>query len=79
MRHGYCAIHQCDVIIDFNDYRQNRTMWLAANGKNKIGPMPPHWNKVASLQRWLPHYDDGILQMDMDSTWIDFNQSVYSI
>lgn len=78
VREGYCAIHQCDVIIDFNDYTKNRTMWLSDSGKHKIGQMPPHWNKVAALRRWLPHYD-GILQMDMDSTWISFNHSVYDL
>lgn len=78
VREGYCAIHLCDVIIDFNRYNENRTMWLSDSGKHKIGTMPPHWNKVAALQRWFPHYD-GILLMDMDSTWISFNHSVYDL
>lgn len=78
VREGYCAIHGCDVIVDFNDYHKTRSMWLSDYGKHKVGQMPPHWNKVAALQRWLPHYD-GILQMDMDSTWISFNDSVYDL
>ena len=80
VRDGYCAIHGCDVIVDFNDYHKNRSisMWLSDFGKHKVGQMPPHWNKVAALQRWLPHYD-GILQMDMDSTWVLFNESVYDL
>lgn len=78
VRHGYCAIHGCDVIVDYNDYTKNRTMWLSDHGKHKVGPMPPHWNKVASLQRWLPHFD-AILQMDMDTVWVDFNTSVYEL
>ena len=78
VREGYCAIYFCDVIIDFNKYNENRTMWLSDSGKHKVGPMPPHWNKVAALQRWFPHYD-GILLMDMDSTWISFNHSIYDL
>jgi hypothetical protein len=77
-RHGLCAMYGCDVIIDYNDYTKNRTMWLSDHGKHKVGPMPPHWNKVAALQRWLPHFD-GILQMDMDTIWVDFNTSVYDL
>lgn len=78
MREGYCAMYGCDVVIDYNDYRGNRTMWLSDHGKHKVGRMPPHWNKVAALQRWLPHFD-AILQLDMDTTWVDFNTNVYDL
>lgn len=78
MRQGYCAMHGCDVIIDYNNYSKNRTMWLSDHGKHKVGQMPPHWNKVAALKRWLPHFD-GIVQMDMDTTWVDFNTSIYDL
>lgn len=78
VREGYCAIYGCDVIIDYNDYARNRTMWLSNHGTHKIGAMPPHWNKVAALQRWLPHFD-AVVQMDMDQTWVDFNTSVYDL
>jgi hypothetical protein len=64
----------------------HRLQWLhpkphnvvSDSGKHKVGQMPPHWNKVAALRRWLQHYD-GILQMDMDATWISFNHSVYDL
>ena len=57
LREGYCAIYNCDVIIDFNAYNENETMWLSDHGKHKVGKMPPHWNKVAAIRRWLPHFD----------------------
>ena len=57
VREGYCAIYNCDVIIDFNAYNTNQTMWLSDHGKHKVGPMPPHWNKVAAIRRWLPLFD----------------------
>ena len=78
MREGYCAMYGCDVIIDYNDYSSNRSMWLSNHGKHKVGQMPPHWNKVAALQRWLPHFD-AILQLDMDTTWVDFGTNVYDL
>ena len=40
--------------------------------------MPPHWKKVAALRRWLPHFD-AVLQMDMDTVWVDFDASVYDL
>jgi len=78
LREGYCAIYQCDSIIDFNHYNRNKTMWLSKRGGHEVGPIPPHWNKVSALKRWLPHYD-GILLMDMDTTWVDFNSSIYDL
>ena len=78
LRHGYCSMHSCDVIIDYNQYHQHRTMWLSDHGKYKVGPMPPHWSKVAALKRWLPHFD-AVLPIDMDPTWVDFNISVYDL
>lgn len=78
LRQGYCKIFGCDVIIDYNQYNRNRSMWLSDYGKSKVGQMPPHWNKVAALQRWLPHFD-AILLMDMDTIWVDFSSSVYNL
>ncbi|KAL7530109.1 hypothetical protein ACHAWF_003245 [Thalassiosira exigua] len=78
LREAYCAIHSCDIIIDYNNYHKHRTMWLSDHGKHKRGGMPPHWNKVAAIQRWLPHFD-GVLLMDMDTVWVDFNTSVYDL
>ena len=69
LREGYCAIYGCDVIIDYNNYNANQTMWLSDYGKHKVGPMPPHWNKVAAIQRWLPHFD-AVVWMDMDIVWL---------
>ena len=78
VREALCAIYKCDVIMDYNDYHANKTMWLSDHGKYKVGQMPPHWNKVAALKRWLPHYD-GILLMDADSVWVDFGTNVYDL
>jgi hypothetical protein len=36
------------------------------------------YSLLTALRRWLQHYD-GILQMDMDVTWISFNHSVYDL
>mmetsp|Transcript_8602 Transcript_8602/g.14944 ORF Transcript_8602/g.14944 Transcript_8602/m.14944 type:complete len:445 (+) Transcript_8602:126-1460(+) len=80
VREAYCAIHLCDVIIDYNQYHENETMWLADHGKGKVGQMPPHWNKVASLKRWLSYgIFDAVLLLDMDTVIVDFDTSIYSM
>ncbi|KAL7539390.1 hypothetical protein ACHAWF_006395 [Thalassiosira exigua] len=80
VREAYCAIHSCDVIIDYNDYTKNKTMWLQDHGKGKVGKMPPHWNKVASIKRWLS-YDifDAVVWLDMDTVLTDFATSLRSM
>ena len=78
LRVGYCTLYDCDVIIDYNQYNANRTMWLSNHGHHQIKPMPPHFNKVASLRRWLPHYDAVVL-LDMDTIWVDFSMDVRHI
>lgn len=78
LREAYCVIHGCDVVVDFNDYHENRTMWLSDHGGHRTGPMPPHWNKVAAIRRWLPRFDAVVL-MDMDAVWVDFNLSVHEL
>lgn len=42
LREGYCAIYQCDSIIDFNHYNRNKTMWLSKRGGHEVGPIYRH-------------------------------------
>eukprot|EP00038_Savillea_parva_P012058 m.201940 g.201940 ORF g.201940 m.201940 type:complete len:481 (+) comp21637_c0_seq1:239-1681(+) len=77
-RHAYCRVHGCDVIFDYNQYNKKRVMPLLAQGRVQHGRMPPHWNKVASLRRWLQHYD-AVLLVDMDIVIVDWAFDIKSM
>lgn len=80
VRNAYCAAYHCDVIVDYTDYSLNRTMWLSNHGKHRVGPMPPHWNKVAGIKRWLDYgIYDAVVLLDMDSVLHDFSTNIYDI
>lgn len=76
--HAYCKLHKCDVIVDYNDYHAKREMQLRVKAKVTEGPMPPHWKKVATLRRWLPHYD-AVMLIDMDVILVDWSLDVYDL
>lgn len=50
------------------------------HGEGKVGKMPPHWNKVAFIKRWLSYnaiFDAVVwLDIDMDTVLVDFKTSV---
>ena len=42
--------------------------------------MPPHWNKVASIKRWLDYgIYDAVIWLDIDTIFNDFSTNIYDI